>query len=64
SCRPRLDPLPFFRSAIAVAPVSDWSREQFSSSRATKGRTPLGYRLRRAAVEGHCPDAAKRLKYH
>ncbi|MDZ4314727.1 MAG: YbhB/YbcL family Raf kinase inhibitor-like protein, partial [Azonexus sp.] len=34
-----------FRSAIAVAPVSDWSREQFSSSRATKGRTPLGYRL-------------------
>ena len=36
SYRLRLDPLPFFRSAIAVAPVSDLSRKQYSSSHARK----------------------------
>ncbi|MDZ4295164.1 MAG: hypothetical protein U1C47_24970, partial [Hydrogenophaga sp.] len=63
SCRPRLDPLPFFRSAIAVAPVSDWSREQFSSSRATKGRTPLGYRLRANDLSKAIGDFRARFHY-
>ncbi len=50
------DPLPFFRSAIAVAPVCDSSREQFSSSRARREerRRVTGYLPRTKRTPTSC----------